>query len=134
MRNQGHWRPIAMLITALLVITGSITLVVMVAGGGSQEGALNASMVEEGAILVNNHTGAEVKILRVEDVVTPYETYRVVVYLVLSGPGSEVLVGEQRWELNDFVQHHHVGDGGARASPSSPSPSPSTPIMAAFFW
>jgi len=109
----------------LIIVLALIALAVTACGGEHKNGwdALDASMVREGVVLANNHTEANVKILRIEDVVeskTPLKIRKVVVYLVLSGPGAEVLQGEQRWEINDFRQHHHVVNGGARTNPTPP--------------
>ncbi len=85
-------------------------------------GEQDTSVVEDGAIFVNNHTEAQVQVLRIEEVTvkeTPLVTHEVVVYIFLSGP-VDVLQGEQRFELNGFMRHYQAVDGSARESPTLP--------------
>jgi len=85
-------------------------------------GEQDTSVVEEGAIFVNNHTGAQVQVLRIEEVTvqeTPLVTHEVVVYIFLSGP-VDVLQGEQRFELDGFLLNYHVGNGSAGEPPTLP--------------
>ncbi len=70
------------------------------------------SAIGDPEIWVNNHTGAAVLILDLEEVTvqrTPLVTHQVVVYVFLSGP-VDVLQGERRWEMHNFVRHFHPLD------------------------
>ena len=58
---------------------------------------------------VNNHTGAKVQVLTIEEVTvseSPQVINQVVVYIFLSGQ-VDVLQGEQRREIHDFARHYH---------------------------
>ena len=103
----------------LLTILAFIALAV-----AAYRGQENSAIVDP-EIWVNNHSGSVVWILDLEEVIvqrTPLVTHQVVVYVYLSGP-VDVLQGERRLEMRNFVRHFHpFGVDGDFAPVQMPSP------------